>query len=542
MKAKIGAVPIALLTAAVFGAASAHALESRIDSVTVYPSGVEVTRVVPVSLAEGASVVTLEGLPGDIELDGVTAGAEDARVEVRFVQLDVQEQRDAYDTEVRRLEAAKTAVEDAIQEIDDRIAAAQLQLKFLEALAQEHASKERSEAASGRADVASWQQAVDAVGSGAGAVMGEMRASRQLKRERQKDLSVLQRELDSKRRQSADSASLRLSLVSETAIETTLRVSYWQWSAEWEPSYSAYLDSAASQLRLLHQAQVVQTTGEEWRDVQLRFSTFELDESIQAPDQETRFLDLEDPAVAYARRQAPLDPRLFEFGSEVADIQVRDEREAWNRYAVVFRASDRTDVINSTDQEQTVPLGAYRFGVSLVTRVTPRQDPRAFLTARVTNEGETPLFAGPMRVFVDGTFAGVAELPDLLPQSEAALPMGPDRQVEVTVVDQGGEKGRGGLLNARNTRLADFLFDFANRHAHPIDLEVIDFYPVPRDERIKVSIPRSATRADEQDLEDRPGVVVWRKALGPGERWRILHQYEVNYPTGTALVGDHWLR
>ena len=287
MKAKIGAVPIALLTAAVFGAASAHALESRIDSVTVYPSGVEVTRVVPVSLAEGASVVTLEGLPGDIELDGVTAGAEDARVEVRFVQLDVQEQRDAYDTEVRRLEAAKTAVEDAIQEIDDRIAAAQLQLKFLEALAQEHASKERSEAASGRADVASWQQAVDAVGSGAGAVMGEMRASRQLKRERQKDLSVLQRELDSKRRQSADSASLRLSLVSETAIETTLRVSYWQWSAEWEPSYSAYLDSAASQLRLLHQAQVVQTTGEEWRDVQLRFSTFELDESIQAPDQET---------------------------------------------------------------------------------------------------------------------------------------------------------------------------------------------------------------------------------------------------------------
>ncbi len=534
MKAQILIVGVTLLTAAVMSATHAHALESRIDSVTVYPDGANVTRVVQVSLAEGVNVVTLEGFPGDIELGGVTARAEDERVEVRFVRLDVREQRDAYDAEVRRLQAAKTEVEEAIAEIDDRIAAGEMQLEFLEALAQEYASKERSEAASGRADIASWRQAVDAIGSGAGAVMGEIRASRKLRREREKDLSVLQRELDSKRGRDADSASLKLSLVSQAALETSLRVSYFQWAAEWEPSYSAYLDSAASQLRLLHEAQVSQTTGEEWRDVQLTFSTSELDDSMQAPDQESRFLDLADPG-AHKRVQMRQRESAFASDSGIEEVVVTAAPRSENPYSIVYRASDRTDVINSTDQAQAVPLGEYRLGVSLVTRVTPRQDARAYLTARFTHDGETPLFAGPMRVFVDGTFAGVSDLPDLLSQSEATLPMGPDRQLEVTVVDQGGEKGRAGLLNARNTQLTDFLFDIANRHAREIDLEVVDFYPVPRDERIEVSVPRSATAPDEQDLDDRPGVVVWRKALGPGERWRIVHQYEVNYPTGTVL-------
>ena len=529
------AMAAAIAIAASLGAPFAQALESRVDAVTVYPRGADVTRVAPVSLAPGSNTVMLDGLPGDIDLGRVTAVVEDETVEVRSVRLDVREQREAFDEEVRRLEAAILEVRDAIEAIDDEIAAAELQLKFLEGLAQDYAARERSEAVAGQADIASWRQAMDSIGSGAGEAMERIRNARKSRREDEQELSVLERELEGKRGRRADSAVLMVSLASESSLETELRVSYFRSQAWWRSGYSAYLDSAASQLRLMHEAQVFQTTGEPWRNVQLTLSTGDPGGAMQAPDQDSEFLDLAD-AGAFATEQARRPERAFRRGAALEEVVLTGARVSPNRYAVIYEAGARADILNSTDEAQSVPLAEYRAGVSLVTRTTPRKSARAYVTAKFKHDSETPLFGGPMRVFVDGAFAGSTELPELLPGTEAVLPMGPDRQVEVIAIDQGGERGREGFLTSRNTELTDYLFEIVNRHSEATEVEVVDYYPVARDERIDVSVPDGATEPDEKDLDDRPGVVAWRKELAPGERWRISHQYEVSYPRDTRLT------
>lgn len=525
----------ALVLIAVPGASVAQAFESRIDAVTVYPRGADVTRVARVSLTPGSNIVMLEGLPGDIDLGRVTAVVEDETVEVRSIRLDVREQREAFDEEVRRLEAAILEVQDAIEAIDDEIAAAELQLKFLEGLAQDYAARERNEAVAGQADIASWRQAMDSIGSGAGEAMETIRNARKLRREDEKELSVLERELEAKRGRRADSAVLLVSLASESSLETDLRVSYFRSQAWWRSGYSAYLDSAAAQLRLMHEAQVFQTTGEPWRNVQLTLSTGDPGGAMQAPDQDSEFLDLED-ASAFARERAIRRDRMFEQSATLEEVVMTAARVSPNRYSVIYEADARADISNSTDEAQSVPLAEYRVGVSLVTRTTPRKSARAYFTAKFTHDSETPLFGGPLRVFVDGAFAGRAEFPELLPGTEAVLPMGPDRQVEVVAIDQGGERGREGFLTSRNTELTDYLFEIVNRHSEATEVEVVDYYPVARDERIDVSVPDSATEPDEEDVDDRPGVVAWRKELAPGERWRISHRYEVSYPRDTRIA------
>ena len=531
------AIAAAIAISALLGAPIAQALESRIDAVTVYARGADITRVARVSLAPGSNVVMLEGLPGNIDLGRVTAMVEDNGVEVRSIRVDVREQREAFDADVRRLEDAITEVKDAIQAIDDEIAAAEMQLKFLDGLSREYARVERSEAAAGQADIASWQQAMDSIGSGAGAAMEKIRNARKLRRGDEKELSVLERELEDKRGRRPDSAVLMVSLASESSVETGLRVSYFRREAMWRSVYSAYLDSASSQVRLIHEAQVFQTTSEPWRNVQLTLSTGDPGGAMQAPDQDSEFLDLEDPGRFEMRQALPRESAFAE-GLALEEVIVSASRVSPNRYAVVYEAGERTDVVNSADESQNVPLSEYRVGVSLVTRTTPRKNARAYLTAKFTHDSPTPLFGGPMRVFVDGAFSGRTELPELLPGTEAVLPMGPDRQVEVIAIDQGGEKGREGFLTSRNTELTDFLFEVVNRHSRETTVEVVDYYPVARDERIEVSVPDSATEPDDKDLDDRPGVVAWRKELAPGERWRIAHQYEVSYPRDTQLAGQ----
>lgn len=535
MKSRNPAIAAALLTTSLLAAPLTQALESRVDAVTVYPRGADVTRVARVSLTPGSNIVMLEGLPGNIDLGRVTAVVEDETVELRSIRVDVREQREAFDEEVQRLEDAIAQVRDAIEAIDDEIAAGELQLKFLEALARDYAARERTEAAAGQADIASWQQAMDSIGSGAGAAMERIRNARKLRREDEKELSVLERELESKRGRRADSAVLMVSLASESSLETNLRVSYFRSQAWWRSGYSAYLDSTASKLRLMHEAQVFQTTGEPWRNVRLTLSTGDPGGAMQAPEQDSEFLDLAD-ASALAMEQRFRQDRMFERSATLEEVVMTGARVSPNRYAVVYEADARADISNSTDEAQSVPLAEYRVGVSLVTRTTPRKNARAYVTAKFTHDSETPLFGGPLRVFVDGAFAGRAELPELLPGTEAVLPMGPDRQVEVVAIDQGGERGREGFLTSRNTELTDYLFEIVNRHSGATDVEVVDYYPVARDERIDVSIPDSATEPHEEDLDDRPGVVAWRKELAPGERWRISHRYEVSYPRDTRIA------
>lgn len=535
MKSRIPAIAATLLTTSLLAAPPAQALESRIDAVTVYPRGADVTRIARVSLTPGANSVLLEGFPGDIDLGRLTAMVEDEAVEVRSIRLDVREQRDAYDAEVRRLEAAIAEVNDAIDVFNDGIESAELQLRFLEGLAQDYASRERREAVSGQADIASWQQAMDSIGSGASGAKEKIRNARKSRRDQEAELSMLERELENKRDRRADSAVLRISLDSQSSLESNLRVTYFQRQASWSSSYAAYLDTEANRLRLTHEAQVSQTSSEDWNDVELTLSTSNPGGAMQAPEQESRFLDLYEPRMD-VRMAFPDAERRFEAVQMMEEVVVSSARMRSGRYAVLYRATERASISNVADQAQGVPLAEYRVGVSLVTRTTPRQNARAFLSARYTHDSETPLLGGPMRVFVDGTFAGLAQLPDLLPGSEAALPMGPDRQVEVSVTDQGGGKGSEGFLTSRNTRLSDFLFEVVNRHSRHTTIEVVDYYPVSRDERIEVSVPRNATKPDEENTDERPGVIVWRKTLEPGERWQIAHQYEVSFPEDTMLT------
>ena len=542
MNIRILTITAALFAMALCGTLSAEAIDSRIDKVTVYPSGARVTRLVRVPLTKGINSIILNGFPSVLDLQRVQVEAANDGVELRSVNIDMVQQQEAYSADVRRLENAIEASRDDIAAIDDVIATAELQLHFLRGLAEGYAGKEHSEAATGQANIASWREALDTLGEGAGSALERIRDARKDRVEAGENLSVLERELEDMRGRTPSSANLLVSLASASALETDLRVHYFQQQAWWTSTYSANLETSGNVLRLAHEARVNQNTDEDWRNVELTLSTADPGAEMQAPEQDSRFLDLYTPRersmITGAMRQTEMVAKSFSTAAPepVEEIIVSATDVEQGRYAVRYHAPERTNISNNADQSQTVPLAEYRYDVDLVTRVTPRMDAQAYLTVRFTHDSATPVYPGSMSVIVDGAYMGLAELPELQPKTVAMLPMGPDRRVEVRVTDQGGSRGREGLLSTRNTELTDFLFEIVNRHTRTTRVEVVDYYPVARNERITVSVPGNATPPDETDLEDRPGVIVWHKELDTGETWRILHQYEVSHPRDTYII------
>jgi len=53
--------------------------------------------------------------------------------------------------------------------------------------------------------------------------------------------------------------------------------------------------------------------------------------------------------------------------------------------------------------------------------------------------------------------------------------------------------------------------------------------------QFKVDVANSATKSDEENVDDRVGVVLWRNTLEPGETWKINQNYTISYPANRQL-------
>jgi len=510
---------------------------SRIDAVTVYPSGAAITRIATVDLPGGTTTVRLTGLVNQIDPNRirVETGSGDATIgQVRFAR---QQQREAFNADIERLNAEIRDVESRIGKIDDAIKSAELRLKFLDGLTQGYAKEAWAGGARGTADVGSWREALSLLQTASADAYAVIRNQKAARTGAERDLSVLQRELAELSGGSMATSVVELSLRAPRAMTTELRLHYFQNNARWMPQYEARLDSDTAKLALIQQAMVYQRTDESWQDVSLSLSTSDPSGALEPGTLSSEFLDLRDPMPQARERVAMGKLQLSAAGDskEMLEDNAPGVPAQIGNYAVTYTVPGRVSVANNADDSQALDLDSIDFEVGLVTRIMPRRSEQAYLAARFDYDHNLPLYGSTLNAYVDGAYAGKATMPTLLPKAEVTLPMGDDRRVDVKRVDRGAARGQQGLISRRNTETTDYLFEITNRRRSETVVEVIDLYPVARNDDITVDIPRSATAPTVTDVDDNPGIILWRKTLAPDEEWRIEHTYTVTWPAGKVL-------
>ena len=532
--------PLSFLLLFVCGLATAADVESRVEAVTVYPTGAIVSRVATIELAAGENTVRMTGLVDSIEREYLQVEISDANVRIGQVQLGTEQLRDAFNTEVESLQAQIADVNNQIRAVDDSSSAAQLRLKFLDSLAQGYAKDGWNEGSQGPAGVGTLRAALELLQTGAEDASALIRDNETRKADLYKDLSVLQRTLQDLRGNSLRTSAAEVTVNAPRAMTAEIRIRYFQEDAYWTPLYEARLDSNTGELELAQQALVEQETEEDWTNVMLTLSTSEPSGELIAPTVDSEFLDLSEPVPVAARvNRRAMQAMAADSVEEITVTGSRIRNVDTGNFAVNYQIPGLTSVSNESDDAVSLDLARFRFDSQLVTQVVPRESTQAFLIARFTYDQNVPLYRSEMRVFVDGAFAGLSEMPTALPQAEVALPMGQDRRVEVKAETQGGEGGTGGIIGRRKTEVTDYVFEVVNRRDKPSTVEVLDRIPVARNRDIDVEVPRTATPPDERDLDDQPGLFLWRNSVGAGEAWRIRHQYTVSYPERLILIRDN---
>ena len=219
------------------------------------------------------------------------------------------------------------------------------------------------------------------------------------------------------------------------ASKVALTLSYLVYGPSWQPIYDLRVDTSAKRLELSYNANVIQSTGEDWTNVDLALSTARPEIGGTQPDLAPWYLSLYDnrPAAksAASGQAAPAPAAMSQMFAEDAekatvapaaqpDIAAANAAVTTGAVAVTFDISGRASIA-SDNTNHRVSIMTKGFAADFRYSAAPKLSAHAYLKAKVTNETDFPFLPGATKVFLDGNFVSTSSMGLVAPSEEFGL-------------------------------------------------------------------------------------------------------------------------
>ncbi len=526
--------------------------ETRIDAVTVYPRGAEVTRIADVQIAAGTHALVLDDLPEDIDPQSIRVeGKTGAKVEIGSVDSKL-----VMVAEGEGNPGERQSIEHRILKLkDERSALAQLvtsiayQRKLLQQMAQRPLNVPDPKSTVASVDVDSLAKMFDLVTVRLQALDERQHKTSIRTRWINEKISALKAKLAELAPRRVRKAMVRVDLSAAHSTEGSFRIRYRIQNAGWRPFYDARLKlpsgEGAAELSLVRRAEIAQSSTENWQNVAMTLSTARATGATAAPELAPEIIDFWAGIRAktaaklnqsVARPQSLTDDRL-EVSEQDAAPRKAEERNASVSVAgfqALYSIPGRVSVGNEGTAKK-VRISSNTLDASLNVRAVPMLDPNAYLTANFKLGGETPLLPGRVLLFRDGVYLGEGGIPLLSPGQSHRLGFGIDDRVRIRRTKVHGETSEAGILTTDVVKEQSWTIEIENLHSRTMPVTVYDRLPVAAHEDISVKLLRGSTPPSELNVEKKRGVLAWSYDLRAGQKRQINFGYRVSSPKDKPL-------
>jgi uncharacterized protein (TIGR02231 family) len=541
------------------------AAPSKIDAVTVFPSGAEISRLVTVKLGAGehtllVSDISSEALPTSIRVEAsASSRLEIGSVDTRRISLSSSDPTIALSAH-KKIDDQIEALNDSRAAQDGVIQAAEMQRTYLENLAKlPQTPTVPAASGSGQED---WRTLFGVIGSSMAEISKTVAGAQLKQREIDRQLEELRKQLAVAGNNAQERTEVRIYVSAAEPVEAELTLRYQTSSASWNPFYDARLSTgdkakgASPALALTRRASVSQRTGEDWDGVSLALSTTRPGATTAAPELKTLAVDFVDGAKLQTTSQSASKRIVDSFdGKQIA--QGQDSALEENRYAqrrmqnaterpaaaaisafqAVYSIPGRI-IIKSSGDAKRLQITAESIAPTLMVQTAPRIDHTAYLYAHmVLPTTSSPLLQGQVSLFRDGVFVGNGEIPQLSPGESHDLGFGADERVKVKRAVLEDKRGESGTFTTSYVEERRYAISVRNFHNQDIQVQVIDRVPVPLHQDIALDFKVfQGPQPVENDINDKRGVVMWQISAGPGEEKQIGFGYKLTATAGKPIV------
>ena len=539
-------------------------LDARVRKVTVYSDRARITREAAVDLKRTPKTWAITKLPGWVD-DGsvrvsLTPGSAGRIVDVRVQRTFL----------ARSTDKAYREAEEKVQEIADQIAALDDSAAILQAEADQIVAIKVYSMEKLPKDAALREVKIESYGQVVTFITERLEANAKARRDLQRRRRDLMPELDARQRALAELQGL--TMLEETTVLVTaagqgraaLELTYMLPGATWEPVHELRAAGAdPKKAQIASYAVVTQTTGEDWKDVEISFSTQSSTASNKIPqitaltlgDSAAAARVMEERAQSFNRAKQAFDGqnRLWNkmnapvgLGNQAGvnfdqlyDNNFQQMQIVQTKAAAVFqRLSTRgtsahfpgegASTIRMDGSPVRVPIGLTTLDAAQQIVAVPEQSLNAVRTLKMTNAGSQPFLPGRVSLFHDGAFLGMTDL-DFVAEGETFdVFLGVADQVKLSrVLDR---KHSSIDRKKRTFMRVKWVLSVENLSDQPVTLDLADRIPISQNKEIEVD--KIEITGDTRP--DSGGLLKWHLTLAPKEKRTFSIAYRVEYPP--ALV------
>ena len=521
-------------------------LEAPIVAVTVFVNRARVTRLGKIALETGEHVLILDTVSQALESDSVRASGRGQGVTLLGVDVKTEYVTDAPQQSIANLESQLNELQNTLQALNDEAWTLVAQLSLIESFSKTSSRK------LGQSPDSSLKTVTEL----SAYVAEQMNTLHAAQRHNAQQRSDLKKRIETVQAQLQDISTplqhqkrqIHVAVRADEATDFELEVAYAVSGAMWQPFYDVRL-RADGEVELTYLANVTQRTGEDWTDVEMSLSTARPALTTQLPDLDPWYLWVHDHREGMKRmamyRATPDEVRRMEMREAAAPAPRPAEPpkpQASIAQSSIVESSSGASVTYKVGTPVTVPAdGSPHKTTVAITRLSAKLDyitaPKtaleAYLRATITNTSAYTLLPGEVSIFHGDEFVGKTRLALTAPTEEFQVQLGLDNRIKIEreLTNREASKRFIGL-----SRRLSYVYRITVTNLLPTStkITVLDQYPIPRDENIKIQHDNTQPEPTEST---ELGVLTWAFELAPNAKQIIVLAFTVEYARDATVRG-----
>lgn len=541
-------------------------LESKVIKVTVYSDRARITRKAQAKASTEPTVFAFRQLPGWVDDGSVRVSASAGSI------IDVRVDRDflarATDESWQQAEAEHKVLSNKVAALNDELLVLAAQKQQIESIKAFSNEKITQDTIIGDVRVESYAQVLEFITDSLRANAEARRAVKSKLDEVNPEYAASLRRIESmKNVMKLEETTVLVTLQAGKATPTEIELTYMLPGVTWEPMHELRVSTTDTKnVDVVSFAEVTQTSGEDWGNAELAFSTQSSTQSVRIPELEA--LTLGDTHTA----TQILTTRMSSFSR--AQKAFEGQNQLWNEYhqsATARRARENFEQVYQSNieylqvvQSKTVKIferlqkrgttahfkahaassvrgdghpvrvqiGRSTLSSSQKIVAAPEQSLNAAHTLALVNSTGQSFLPGRVALYRDGAFLGMTNV-DFIAKGESF-------SLFLSVADhlklsrELDHKQSSLIRSKRNRMKLAFIVTVENLSSDPTALTLADRIPVSENREIKIDRVKITPAA----RPDSRGILNWELNLGAREKQQFRISYQVEYPAQLILEAN----
>jgi len=365
------------------------------------------------------------------------------------------------------------------------------------------------------------------------------------------EISRLSNQLNSMNaRKGTNPSEILVTLIAQKATTTNLKVSYVVRNAGWYPVYDLRAEDVNSPVEFVYRAKVYQSTGRDWEKVNLTISTGNPSVGGQIPTLYPWYVNVYEPVVYGNYDKRSQADSYMNSTPSVAYEETLSEVVISGSGAgkAAPTAADYTTVQNNTVNTEfkisvpyDIPSDNQQYDVTMQTQslkaqyahiTIPKIDNDAFLRAQITDWAQYSLLPGESNIYFKGTFVGKGYIDPAQANDTLNLSLGRDRAVNVKR-EMLKEYSKTGIFGSKQQTSRAFEITVQNNKKQAIELVIEDQLPISQNSDVEVNTEEISGA----QYDANTGKLTWKVNLAPGETIKKQLRFTVKYPKKKYIAG-----